>query len=100
MTRSTVDRQPLDGRERSSRDEQSQNGRDHDPAERDDDEEEPDAIERLLHLGERACDLHGRARAVGEREDTQMRAVDRHVLPERRTLLACDGENVRRRPGA
>ena len=87
-------RQPLDGRERGSRDEQSQYRRDHDPAERDDDEEEPDAIERLLDLCERACDLHGCARAIGEREDTHVRAVDRHVVPERRTLLACDGENV------
>ena len=58
------------------------------------DEEEADAVERLLDLRERARDLHGRAGAVREREDAQVRPVDRHVVPERRACSAGDRENV------
>ena len=42
------------------------------PPSSDQEEEKTDALERPLGLGERSCDLHGRARAIGESEDSEV----------------------------
>ena len=86
-------REPLDGSERGTRDEQPEDSGDDDAAERDEDEEQPDAVERLLDLGQGPGDLDSRIRAVREREHPQARAVDGDVLPECGVLLMRDTED-------
>ena len=63
LTRSTVVREALHGRERRACDEQAEQGGDDDPSERDENQEEPDAVERRLDLRQRPRDLYRRARA-------------------------------------
>ena len=67
---------------------------DHDPTRRDEQEEEPDTVERLVDLGERSCHLDRGSGTVREREHAQMRAVHRDVLPVRSTVLRGHGEDV------
>ena len=47
-----------------------------DAAGSDQEQEEPDLLERLVRLGERPCDLHRCPRSVCEREDSEVDAVD------------------------
>ncbi len=86
-------REPYDRCERGARDEQPEHSGDDDAAERHEDEEQPDAIERLLDLRQGPGDLDGRVRAIREREHAQTRAVDGDVLPECGVLVAGDSED-------
>ena len=63
LTRSAVSVSRVTGRERGARDEQPEHGRDGDPARRDEQEDHAEPLERLVDLGQRSRDLHGRPRS-------------------------------------
>ena len=65
VTASVVCGQPPHRRERCARDEQAERGRNRDPADRDQDQEERDPVQRAVHLRQRPRDLHARMASPG-----------------------------------
>jgi hypothetical protein len=85
--------QSADGRERSARDDEAEPGCDHHAARGNEEEEEADAAQRLVHLVEGTSDLHGHVGTVRKGEHPDVTPVDGDVSPEGGTLAAGDRQD-------
>ena len=79
--------QPSHRRERGARDDQTERGGDADPADRDQDQEERDPVQRAVHLAERPCDLDG-IRRGRDGQDPKLDPLEVAVAVVERLLAA------------
>jgi hypothetical protein len=85
--------QTTHGRKRRAGHHETERGRPPDPTEADDQEERPDLLERIVHLGQRTRHLE-RERKVGDGDVAHVRSLDGRVVEELVPLAPRDLEHL------